>query len=392
MRGRNIAQNLLLNAGCNCLAPRLVLLPDEWHQVRADCGPCTCRHRCSAPEPRHACTVAGRGGNLWAHQHKCCCRALLLPTNVAGSLQTEQLIEAIRTAARDTYPNPAWYPNTAAAVEDFEAHHDNIERVLPSKAGLDFSALLPCAAMLLSWRGYVSDCHQGERGEPRGICAGAPVLPLIISHVAIDSAEDLDAIPACQREIFGPCFVIARLRHSDHLPARTLATLAALKSRPASAQAPAALTEDEQAAVGALRTAYLERAVPLVNGHLGGNLVATLFSAESSPDRRPPEVQRAVDALEYGSVVVNGLAVLPYTVATGMWGGFQGEHTSTAEPQSGVGVVNNLLLFDYPQKQALWLGFEQDLNVDVAMPAWLAKLIVALVSGGPRGVLQALRT
>lgn len=225
----------------------------------------------------------------------------------------------------------------------------------------------------------------------RRVRAGAPVLPLAVSQMPIETAADLHAAPATQREFFGPCVIIGRLQHSDRLPAATLATLAALRARAATSQQPAALSPDEDAAVAALRTAYLDAAVPLVNGHLAGNLVATIWSAEASATERPAEVQRAVDALKYGSVIVNGLSVLPYTVTTGVWGGFQSDETSAIEPQSGVGHVNNFLLFDHPQKQAVWQGFEQDLDVDIALPGWVAKSVAALVAGGPRGLLDAWR-
>lgn len=53
-------------------------------------------------------------------------------------MQTDSLIAAIKTAARNMYPNPAWYPNTAAVLEEFLEQHDNVEQVMPKKAGSTF--------------------------------------------------------------------------------------------------------------------------------------------------------------------------------------------------------------------------------------------------------------
>ena len=66
-------------------------------------------------------------------------------------------------------------------------------------------------------------------------------------------------------------------------------------------------------------------------------------------------VDQAVANLRYGSVVVNfsgGLAsYLPFTP----WGGYPG--SNTYDIQSGIGVVNNPLMFDRPQKSVCYADF-----------------------------------
>jgi hypothetical protein len=44
LTARKVVENFGSNAGCNCLAPKMVLIPDEWHQVCPEMtGPCVSR-------------------------------------------------------------------------------------------------------------------------------------------------------------------------------------------------------------------------------------------------------------------------------------------------------------------------------------------------------------
>jgi hypothetical protein len=134
----------------------------------------------------------------------------------------------------------------------------------------------------------------------------------------------------------------------------------------------------------------LVSAVRLVNEHAFGNLVVALYSPESGPEERPPEIQKAVDALEYGSVILNDLTVNGYVSTDSVWGGFQSNNTSAANPQSGVGFVRNALQFDDVEKAALWQSFKHDTgSLDVQMPPVVGRLVAGGMAGGVAGAWKA---
>lgn len=236
--------------------------------------------------------------------------------------------------------------------------------------------------------------------------AGSPVLPFAVATVYIDTLEDADAIPGLTSEFFAPVVIIAHLSTSpDSLTRAHLLTLtkmadAAAASAVGALPAPAAaggdagdalVTVEEATATRALARAFLERSAALVNGHLWGNLVVILYVDSRTIAALSDEVQAAVDALEYGSVVVNTPSFTAFQVVTGMWGGFQDEAVSMEHARSGVGVVLNALNFDHPQKQAVWTDFDkQKPSIDAPLPAWLAKPLVGVLCNGFAGLWQAL--
>ena len=102
---------------------------------------------------------------------------------------------------------------------------------------------------------------------------------------------------------------------------------------------------------------FIHKAVEFANEKLWGTLCASIVVHPAS--MKDPAIAAAVDQavanLRYGSVVVNfsgGLAsYLPFTP----WGGYPG--SNIYDIQSGIGVVNNPLMFDHPQKSVCYADF-----------------------------------
>ena len=62
-------------------------------------------------------------------------------------------------------------------------------------------------------------------------------------------------------------------------------------------------------------------------------------------------LERALTNLRYGTISINELGVLAYLAGTATWGGFPGH--DIYDVQSGIGVTNNYLMFDRPQKTVM---------------------------------------
>ncbi|MBW3658837.1 MAG: aldehyde dehydrogenase family protein, partial [Actinobacteria bacterium] len=91
---------------------------------------------------------------------------------------------------------------------------------------------------------------------------------------------------------------------------------------------------------------YLDRAVEFCNESLWGTLSASILVHPRSMD--DPEVvaavERAIDRLHYGSVVVNAWSAVAYGMVSTPWGAAPG-HEPT-DIQSGIGVVHNTYLLE----------------------------------------------
>ncbi|HRV93888.1 MAG TPA: aldehyde dehydrogenase family protein [Anaerolineae bacterium] len=98
---------------------------------------------------------------------------------------------------------------------------------------------------------------------------------------------------------------------------------------------------------------YIDRAVAFANDSLWGTLIAAIVIHPKS--LKDPAVaaalDRAVANLRYGSVVVNLAPGFAYFFMVTPWGGFPG-HTPD-DIQSGIGVVNNVLMLARPQKSVI---------------------------------------
>ncbi len=98
---------------------------------------------------------------------------------------------------------------------------------------------------------------------------------------------------------------------------------------------------------------YLEAAVDFCNDRLWGTLTATLLVHPASlKDPLIAEaVERAIDRLEYGSVVVNHNPGTAYGFVAPSWGAYPG--ATPTDIQSGVGVVHNTYLLEDVQKSVV---------------------------------------
>ena len=104
---------------------------------------------------------------------------------------------------------------------------------------------------------------------------------------------------------------------------------------------------------------YLEQAVDFANETLWGTLSASiLVHPQSMKDPAiAAAVERAIDRLEYGSVVVNHWSALPYGTVSMPWGAYPG--ATNQDIQSGRGVVHNTYLLEDVQKAVLRGPFRQ---------------------------------
>jgi hypothetical protein len=96
--------------------------------------------------------------------------------------------------------------------------------------------------------------------------------------------------------------------------------------------------------------AFVEQAVAFCNDTLWGSLSATILVHPASlKDPLVAEaVERAIDELRYGSVVVNHWAAASYAMVTPTWGAYPG-HPRT-DIQSGSGIVHNTYLLEDVEK------------------------------------------
>jgi acyl-CoA reductase-like NAD-dependent aldehyde dehydrogenase len=95
---------------------------------------------------------------------------------------------------------------------------------------------------------------------------------------------------------------------------------------------------------------YIEQAVEFCNERLWGTLAATILVHPDS--LRDPEVEqaveRAIDELRYGAVVVNDWSSVVYGMPTASWGAYPGHPLE--DIQSGRGVVHNAYMLEDVEK------------------------------------------
>lgn len=96
---------------------------------------------------------------------------------------------------------------------------------------------------------------------------------------------------------------------------------------------------------------FLARAVEYCNEHVWGTLNASVFIDPDTERRYPEALDRAIEDLRYGSVVINHWAALSYGFGVTSWGAYPG-HTNQ-DIRSGIGVVHNAYLFDQPEKTVI---------------------------------------
>ena len=110
---------------------------------------------------------------------------------------------------------------------------------------------------------------------------------------------------------------------------------------------------------------FLEQAVAFANDACWGTLSCIVLIHPATREEHAAELDRAVAKLRYGSVAINCWAGVAYGLVSTTWGAFPG-HTPR-DIQSGVGVVHNGYLFDFPEKSVVTAPFRI-----WPTPAWFA--------------------
>jgi acyl-CoA reductase-like NAD-dependent aldehyde dehydrogenase len=139
---------------------------------------------------------------------------------------------------------------------------------------------------------------------------------------------------------------------------------------------------------------YLDAAVDFCNETLWGTLSASILVHPDSlkdPDIAAA-VERAIDRLRYGSVVVNHWSAVPYGMVSTSWGAYPG--ATPQDIQSGVGVVHNTSLLEGIEKSVVRGPFRPPLK-----PVWfhthggvakMGPLLAELMATGNVGLLPSI--
>ena len=98
---------------------------------------------------------------------------------------------------------------------------------------------------------------------------------------------------------------------------------------------------------------FIDRAVDFVNGTLWGTLTASIIIHPKSllDPYIAASLERALMKLHYGTICVNEWGATAYALNRSPWGGFPG--SDIYDVQSGIGFVNNTLMFSKPQKTVI---------------------------------------
>jgi len=111
---------------------------------------------------------------------------------------------------------------------------------------------------------------------------------------------------------------------------------------------------------------FIGKAVEFANEKLWGTLVASIVVHPVS--MKDPTVAAAVDRavadLRYGTIVVNNYGALAYYIKRTPWGGYPGSDIN--DVQSGIGFVNNALMFDRVQKSVVYADFAPPIDLSLA--------------------------
>jgi acyl-CoA reductase-like NAD-dependent aldehyde dehydrogenase len=93
---------------------------------------------------------------------------------------------------------------------------------------------------------------------------------------------------------------------------------------------------------------FLHEAVAFANEHVWGTLSCALIIDPRTRRAHPNEFERALEGLRYGDIGVNVWTGANFALGEPSWGAYPGGRLD--DIGSGIGVVHNAMLFDYPQK------------------------------------------
>lgn len=120
--------------------------------------------------------------------------------------------------------------------------------------------------------------------------------------------------------------------------------------------------------------AFLDAAVAHANEKLQGTLGANLLIDPATEKTLGAGFERAITALHYGSIAINGWTAFGFITPTLTWGAFPGN--TIADVGSGIGVVHNALLLDRVERSVIRGPFRP-------FPRWVAGSL-NLSKGGER--------
>ncbi len=106
---------------------------------------------------------------------------------------------------------------------------------------------------------------------------------------------------------------------------------------------------------GDTAASYLANAVEFANTKLWGTLAADIIVHPATIKELGPRLEELVGELHYGTVGVNVWNGMGFLLGLTPWGGFPG--STDSDPQSGLGMVHNTLLFSRPQKSVVFGPF-----------------------------------
>ncbi len=112
-------------------------------------------------------------------------------------------------------------------------------------------------------------------------------------------------------------------------------------------------------------TDFLTKAVNFANDRVWGSLSCTVLIDRATQQKYSQELDTAIANLKYGAIGVNLWSAMLFYFGSTTWGAYPGN--SLVDIGSGIGVVHNSYLFDYPQKSVVYAPFRI-----FPTPAWFA--------------------
>lgn len=123
---------------------------------------------------------------------------------------------------------------------------------------------------------------------------------------------------------------------------------------------------------------FLDGAVSYANERLQGTLGANLLIDPATERKLGSGFDRAIAALRYGSIAINGWTAFAFITPTLTWGAFPGN--TIDEVGSGIGVVHNALLLDRVERSVLRAPFRP-------FPRWIGGSLRPSGRGSRRTIL-----
>ena len=96
---------------------------------------------------------------------------------------------------------------------------------------------------------------------------------------------------------------------------------------------------------------FLRNAVRFCNEKLYGTLGVTILIHPKTIKQLGPDFETALSGLHYGSIGVNIWNAAAFLLVQATWGGYPG--STTADLQSGIGIVGNSFLFEKPERTVI---------------------------------------